>query len=186
MLQASVRGSLDLLALSGTGAVLSYLGHFSATISSSLSNGSCAANTTLTRLYRFDCVLTLPSAVYKIFLPALVLASILETVDHGLTGNIGSLQEVWVPLAAGVLIFIITAIVAHPPTLLLVNGKEEAVRRVIWICIVLGNSNTVELLVMQSICDSFSPLKEDPTSLVRSTGYASFYIAIRTIFTVRS
>lgn len=120
------------------------------------------------------------------FLPALVFTSILETVNHGLTGTAGALQDVWVPLATAVLIFIVTAVIAHPLTLLLARDKEEVVRRVMWTCIVLGNSNTLALLVMQSICDSFSPLKEDPSCVVRSAGYASLYITIVTLFTVRS
>ncbi|CDF34929.1 unnamed protein product [Chondrus crispus] len=36
---------------------------------------------------------------------------------------------------------------------------------------------------MQSLCDSFAPLNHDPKCVVRSTGFASLYITVVTLFT---
>lgn len=130
--------------------------------------------------------LTTTIATYKVFLPALVFTATLETVKNGLSHNGSALQDIWVPLAAAILIFLLTAAIAHPLTLLFAKRKEEAVRRVMWSCIVLGNSNTMALLVMQSLCDSFAPLNHDPKCVVRSTGFASLYITVVTLFTVSS
>lgn len=118
------------------------------------------------------------------FLPALVFSSVIKTVTYATSGRGGTLQDVWVPITAAALIFIVAAVVTFPVVRFLLKEKEEFVRRAIWISLVLGNSNTLPLLVMNSICDCFEPLSTDPECLVRATGFSSLYTIVFTILTV--
>lgn len=128
-------------------------------------------------------MLTNATATYKVFLPAFVFTATFETVSHGLSENSGG-RSIWVPIAVAFFIFLFSVAIAFPITLVLARGKEEAVKRVMWSCIVLGNWNTMALLVMQSLCGAISPLSEDPKCMVKSTGFASLYITVISLLTV--
>lgn len=117
------------------------------------------------------------------FLPALIFSSVIRTVNHAISSKEGTLQDIWVPMASAVMIFVASSIMTLPMSFFL-REKEEFVRRAIWACLVLGNSTVLPLLFMDSICDSFKPLSTDPECLVHVTGFSSLYAIVPTIFTV--
>eukprot|EP00178_Gracilaria_changii_P004431 TRINITY_DN1711_c0_g1_i2.p1 TRINITY_DN1711_c0_g1~~TRINITY_DN1711_c0_g1_i2.p1 ORF type:complete len:396 (-),score=42.94 TRINITY_DN1711_c0_g1_i2:1184-2371(-) len=162
VLQVSIGGSVELLTLCAAGAALSHLGHWNGKISAAMSNG-----------------------VYKIFFPALVFVAMLSTVQNALKHSadaeaLGSAQELWVPLCFSVIISLAMIIVAYPLTILLARNKSECTRRAIFMCIVLGNSNSMPLLIMQSLCDGYQPLSSNEQCFMKATAYGTLYISFVT------
>eukprot|EP00178_Gracilaria_changii_P024990 TRINITY_DN759_c0_g1_i3.p1 TRINITY_DN759_c0_g1~~TRINITY_DN759_c0_g1_i3.p1 ORF type:complete len:330 (+),score=41.32 TRINITY_DN759_c0_g1_i3:727-1716(+) len=161
ILGASIGGSVELLTLSAAGAAMVHIGVFTQPVTSALSR-----------------------AVYLLFIPSLVFGSILETTHSALKslrlnqGDASALQEIWVPVALAFLIYIITAFIAFPITRLIAREKQEAVKRAIFACLILGNANTMPLLVMQSLCQTFPPLQESQSCYAKSMGYASLFLTV--------
>lgn len=75
---------------------------------------------------------------------------------------------------------------ALPLTRIIAKDKEEAVRRTVFVCLVLGNANTMPLLVMQSLCSEFVPLQFDDKCYTQAMGYASLFMTVVNIVAVRS
>lgn len=97
-----------------------------------------------------------------------------------------AMQELWVPIALAITVLALTAIVAFPVTRIIAANKEEAVRRAIFACIMLGNANTMPLLVMQSLCSEFSPFQFDGKCFIQSMGYASLFMTVVNMIAVCS
>lgn len=130
------------------------------------------------------------TALYKLFIPSLIFGSVLDTVHNAIQqaneadGDPAALQDLWFPIVLAFAVFLVSGLIAFPLTYLVARRKEEAVRRAIFICLTLGNANTMPLLVMQSLCNTFEPLQEGGKCYTRSMGYASLYITIVNIVTV--
>lgn len=88
------------------------------------------------------------------------------------------LQDLWVPVALAFSVFLITLLIALPVTALVAARKEVAVRRAMFLCAMLGNSNTMPLLVMQSLCHSFTPLRDNNRCYATGVEYASLYMTV--------
>lgn len=58
---------------------------------------------------------------------------------------------------------------------IIARNKEEAVRRVIFACIMLGNAGNMPMLILQSLCDNFAPLRQQPNCLTTSAGVTSLF-----------
>ena len=58
-------------------------------------------------------------------------------------------------------------------------------RRAIFACLILGNANSMPLIVMQSLCDTFPPLQQGGKCYVKSMGYASLFMTVVNIVAVR-
>ncbi|CAN8076853.1 unnamed protein product [Agarophyton chilense] len=161
ILGASIGGSVELLTLSAAGAAMVHIDVFTQPVTSALSR-----------------------AVYLLFIPSLVFGSILETTHSALMsvqqtgGNASSLQEIWVPVALALIVYLITAFIAFPITRLVARHKQEAVKRAIFACLILGNANTMPLLVMQSLCETFPPMQTAPQCYAKSMGYASLFLTV--------
>lgn len=168
--QASLGGSIELLALCGAGAVLSRLGHWNRNVSSAMSNGMSPSVNAMSPFTPYWLVF---SGVYKIFLPALIIIAMLNTMNDN-KGN-GSSQEWWIPLFFSVVVSIITMGVGFLLSQILARNKTEFTKRCIFMCIVLGNSNSMPLLIMKSLCDSFQPLQENELCFMKATTYGTLY-----------
>lgn len=133
-----------------------------------------------------------PAALYRLFIPCLVFGSVLDTVYNAAqranssVGDSSAMQELWVPVVLAITVFVVTAIVAFPLTRIIAANKEEAVRRAIFACLILGNANTMPLLVMQSLCSEFSLMQFDGKCFTQSMGYASLFMTVVNIFAVCS
>lgn len=127
-----------------------------------------------------------------LFIPSLVFGSVLDTVHSAIktasssAGDPKALQDLWVPISLALGIFAVTALVAFPLTRFVGRNKQEPVRRAIFACLILGNANTMPLLVMQSLCTTFPPFESDSKCYTKAMGYASLYMTIVNIVAVRS
>ncbi|PXF46922.1 Protein PIN-LIKES 5 [Gracilariopsis chorda] len=113
------------------------------------------------------------NGVYKIFLPALIFIAMLDTLNDS-EGKASS-QEWWIPLFFSVVVSIITMVVGFLLSRALARNKAEFTKRTIFMCIVLGNSNSMPLLIMKSLCDSFQPLQEKELCFMKATTYGTLY-----------
>lgn len=94
------------------------------------------------------------------------------------------MQELWVPTALAIAVFLVSSLVALPLTRIIAKNKEDAVKRTVFVCLVLGNANTMPLLVMQSLCSEFAPLQFDGKCFTQAMGYASLFMTIVNIVAV--
>lgn len=166
ILQSSLSGSVELLTLCAAGALLVHTQVFDAEVTTQLSR-----------------------AMKNLFIPALVFGSILHTAHSAIETLITSrdsvaLQQIWVPVALAFLVFGMAAVFAYPITKLIASGKQEAVQRAVFACLVLGNANVMPLLVMQSLCATFPPLMSTPHCYDKSMGYASLFLTVINIISV--
>lgn len=81
---------------------------------------------------------------------------------------------------------LLACVIAFPVTWVIASGKDELVKRAIFMCLVLGNSNSMALLIMQSLCDTYQPLGNVPKCVTRSTTYSTLFILPVTVLTVSS
>lgn len=121
--------------------------------------------------------------MYQLFIPCLVFGSVLETAHSSINSLYhpslsSSIQELWVPISMAALRLALCAIISVPLVELIARKKEPAVKRVIFLCLLQGNSNTMPLLVMQSLCQNFSPFHEQPACYARAMGYASLFMVV--------
>ncbi|CAN8063326.1 unnamed protein product [Agarophyton chilense] len=150
--QVSFGGSVELLTLCAAGAALSHLGHWNAKVSAALSNVFVA-----------------------------MLGTVQNAINHSHDGKTqASAQELWIPLCFSVIISLAMMVVAYPLSTMLARNKSEFTKRVIFMCIVLGNCNSMPLLIMQSLCDGYQPLRSNEQCFMKATAYGTLYISFVT------
>lgn len=88
------------------------------------------------------------------------------------------MQHVWIPVLLAFITFLVSALIAFPLTFFLAQHKQEAVRRAMFACLILGNANSIPLLVLQSLCDTFEPLQEGGECYATSMGYATLFMTV--------
>lgn len=165
--QASIAGSVQFLVLNGSGALLAYLG---------LWNDSMATN--------------LSSAVFKVFMSALVFGPVMETA-YSLRNTLTSgayhpavLQDILVPFTFSVFLSSTTAIVFMMIVILIGRGKHPLVKALMWATLMLGNTTTLPVVILQALCNVLPALSaHNPQCLTDVTTYSAIFLIPQIVLT---
>lgn len=106
----------------------------------------------------------------------------MQTIDS----SSASLQDIWLPPVMAIIIHLVTALLSFPIIWIVARGKEEAVRRTAFLCLMLGNTNSMVLIIMKSLCDNYVPLQQGGRCFSQSAGFASLFTSVGTILSVSS
>lgn len=104
----------------------------------------------LSQLLGIYCLAYLPTAIFNLFLPSLLFGSILHTIHFARTEvNEWGSEQLLVPPIWALITLTASATVARIVIFLFVHDVEEAVRRVLFISLLLGNANNLPILLIE-------------------------------------
>eukprot|EP00172_Hildenbrandia_rubra_P002935 Plantae.Rhodophyta-Hildenbrandia_rubra.ctg41810.p1 GENE.Plantae.Rhodophyta-Hildenbrandia_rubra.ctg41810~~Plantae.Rhodophyta-Hildenbrandia_rubra.ctg41810.p1 ORF type:complete len:433 (+),score=56.26 Plantae.Rhodophyta-Hildenbrandia_rubra.ctg41810:134-1432(+) len=124
-------------------------------------------------------------AILNAFLPALLFGSILRTVNS-LKQMKGQDFLVLAPPMCAILVLVLGLFMGWAIMQLFGQGLHPMVKRACVMCVCFGNSNTMPILILRALCESFTPLEEAAGSVelckAKTTGFVSLYCVIWSTF----
>lgn len=122
----------------------------------------------------------------EVLIPALMYLSVLEGLRDALeTRTSSSLAAVVFPPVWGLVVPIIGGGVALATVRLLASDKPDAVQRVVMLCIAMGNSGNMPLLILTALCDNFGPFEKDAKCVAEAASLSMLYCITWNILLVR-
>lgn len=123
----------------------------------------------------------------EVLIPALMYLSVLEGLRAALeTRTSSTLAAVFFPPVWGLVVPIVGGVAALGTVRLVARDKPDAVQRVVMLCIAMGNSGNMPLLILTALCDNFEPFMKDAKCVSEAASLSMLYCITWNILLVRS